>query len=90
MKKFREWLREEEAKELNEGKIKKITKWENFVSKSIDGTGGNAYLFTNGEWDKQTTNLPKYFKDHPKQSVIFKQSGVKYEWSLDTGYIEYL
>ena len=87
MKTFREWLRDSE---LNEAKIKKITKWENFVSKSIDGTGGFGYLFKNGKWDNETTDLTKYFKEHPKQSVTFKQSDIKYEWTLDTGFIEYL
>ena len=75
---------------LNEGRIKTLTKWENFVSKSIDGTGGFAYLFTNGEWENKPTHLPTYFKEHPKKSVMFKQSGVRYEWILDTGYITYL
>lgn len=84
-----EKLRAEFRAYLNEGRIKTITKWENFVSKSISGTGGWAYLFTKGEWEKEPTDLTQYLKDHPKKGVLFKQSGVQYEWALDTGYITY-
>ncbi len=73
---------------LNEGRVRSIKTWDAFVKKSIQGTGGHAHIWVDGDWGYDSTDMVKYLKDNPKKSVTFKMSGIKYEWVLDTGYIE--